>query len=103
MTPAALANAALRLRAGAPLAIVADDAETTPGRLRRALRRYLVPLAAIREDGRTARRWRCVERSPHYTASEIAAREGVHVTAVLADLHRAGVEVRPVGRPRRRA
>ena len=103
MTPDALAACALRLRAGAPLAAVADDAGTTAARLRRALRRHLVPLAAIREDGRAARVARVVDAYARESAASIAAREGVHVTTVLGDLRRAGVRVRPVGRPRGRA
>lgn len=97
MTPDCLAACALRLRAGAPLAAVADDAETTPGRLRRALRRYLVPLAAIREDGRTARANRVAEHYASRNPATLAAWEGVHPTTVLADLRRAGVSRRPAG------
>jgi hypothetical protein len=37
------------------------------------------------------------------SAASIAEREGVHVTTVLGDLRRAGVRVRPVGRPKVRA
>lgn len=97
MTPDALATAALRLRAGAPLAAVADDAGTTATRLRRALRRYLVPLAAIREDGRTARANRVAEHYASRDPSTLAAWEGVHPSTVLADLRRAGVSRRPAG------
>lgn len=99
MTPDALAACALRLRAGAPLAAVADDAATTPTRLRRALRRCDAPVCALREDGRAARVARVVDAYARESAASIAAREGVHVTTVLGDLRRAGVRVRPVGRP----
>ncbi len=97
MTPDALAACALRLRAGAPLAAVADDAATTPTRLRRALRRHLVPLAAIREDGRTARAARVAEHYASRDPATLAAWEGVHPSTVLADLRRAGVSRRPAG------
>jgi len=97
MTPDRLAACALRLRAGAPLASVADEAGTTATRLRRALRRYLVPLAAIREDGRTARAHRVAEHYASRDPATLAAWEGVHPTTVLADLRRAGVSRRPAG------
>lgn len=103
MTPDALAACALRLRAGAPLAAVADDAGTTATRLRRALRRCDAPVCALREDGRAARLARVVAAYARESAASIAAREGVHVTTVLGDLRRAGVCVRPVGRPKVRA
>ena len=103
MTPDALAACALRLRAGAPLAAVADDAGTTATRLRRALRRCDAPVCALREDGRAARVARVVAAYVRESAASIAAREGVHVTTVLGDLRRAGVCVRLVGRPKVRA
>jgi len=103
MTPDALAACALRLRAGAPLAAVADDAGTTATRLRRALRRCDAPVCALREDGRAARVARVIAAYARESAAAIAAREGVHVTTVLGDLRRAGVCVRPVGRPKVRA
>ena len=103
MTPAALAACALRLRSGAPLAVVADDAATTPAALRRALRRHDAPVCALREDARAARMVRVVEAYARESAATIARREGVHVTTVHGDLRRAGVAVRPVGRPRGRA
>ena len=103
MTPDALAACALRLRAGAPLAAVAEDAGTTATRLRRALRRCDAPVCALREDGRAARVARVVAAYARESAASIAAREGVHVTTVLGDLRRAGVCVRPVGRPKVRA
>ena len=97
MTPDALAACALRLRRGAPLAVVADDAATTPAALRRALRRYLVPLAVIREDGRTARARRVAGHYATRDPATLAAWEGVHESTVLADLRRAGVRRRPAG------
>jgi len=103
MTPDRLAACALRLRAGAPLAAVADDAGTTATRLRRALRRCDAPVCALREDGRAARVARVIAAYARESAAAIAAREGVHVTTVLGDLRRAGVCVRPVGRPKVRA
>ena len=97
MTPATLAACALRLRSGAPLAVVADDAATTPAALRRALRRYLVPLAVIREDGRTARARRVAAHYATRDPATLAAWEGVHASTVRADLRRAGVRRRPAG------